>query len=499
MNPKLKGKSYSEVMNEWKAQQSFLHRASTGFLRPGNDVTGILRWWSWTWRLLFMLVIPLLVYMGIIRIHAKTGEFTNQLASETKRFLGAESVTFHRSRWDWNGELRTEHVKITGAPANIFSSAELANVNTWITVPGVFKSAWHLAKVNIASGTVNLRAGAMPKVAAAKSPPPLLMAGWGIKPDFSKLTIDGYECGKLLLTWGNTPSTTGELADSNVSLMRNGPGWDFSATGGTFRQGWLNGLRVTSAAIRIGEDRAVIESGDFTVPGGGTGSLTGSFTLGEVPEINATVQLENVTFHSFLPEYFRDKFVKEVFCQGTITLTGSTNLTTGIHMDTRLTLKSGTLSGIPVFRALELATGETRLAQPDLTGGHIHFTSKGTQDPGSLVIEAADVIVEAGTRLKIGLSLRHERKQVLATRVQSFKEKEESGAAGESVAVNTSGTLRIGLPPETAAKLKPSIRKAFVTREEDGLHWMDIPWRNDEGDFTRDAADRIIALQNSAP
>lgn len=498
MNRNLKGKSYNELMNEWKAQKSFLKRAGSGMLRPGADVTGGSRLWGWTWRILLISSVPLIFYMGIIRIHAKSGEFTNQLAAETTRFLGADNVTFHRSRWDWNGELRTEHVKIQGSPANIFSHAEMANVNTWITAPGVFRSAWHLEKVSIAGATVLLRAGALPRTAAVRSGPALLTAGWGINPDFSKLTIDAYECDKLNLKWENSPSTAGELAGSTVEITRNGPGWDFTAAGGTFRQGWMDGVRVTSAVIKIGTDRAVIEKGDFTVAGGGTGSLTGSFTLGEVPEIKATINVENLPFHPFLPEYFH-RFIKAV-CQGTVTLTGSTNRSTGILMDSKLTLKSGTISGIPVFRALELATGETRLAQPELTGGHLHFTSQGTQEPGSLIIEATDVLLESGTRMKIHFTMRHERKQVLASRVASIKDK-AANTQQETINLSTSGTLRIGLPPETAAKLKPSIRMAFINREEDGLQWMEIPCHmgtDDDGrEFTRDSADRIIALQNA--
>jgi len=486
MNQKLKGKSYNEVMNEWKAQQSFLKRASTSLMSPGHGVTGMPRLWGWTWRLLLLAGLPLLAYMGIIRIHAKTPAFTSQLAAETKRFLGAESVTVHQARWDWNGELRTENVKIKGSPANFFSEAKLDNVNTWITVPGVFRSAWHLDKVAISSASMKLRAGASTKTTAAARTPELLSAGWGINPDFSQLSIDGYRCEKLLLTWGNTPSTAGELNDSTVSLVRNGSDWNFTATGGGFRQGWIEGMRVTSAAVRIGTDRAVIEKGDFTVAGGGTGSLTGSFTLGEVPEIDAIIKMENIPFHPYLPDYFH-RYVKDVICHGTVTLTGSTNRSTGILMDSKLTLNSGTLSGIPVFRALALATGETRLAQPDLTGGHIHFTSQGSQDPGSLIMEATDVVIESGTRMKIALTLRHEFKQVLATKIESTN----------SVTTNTAGTLRIGLPPEIAAKLKPSIRQAFVTREEEGLQWLDVPYRMEEGEFTRESADRIIALQNA--
>lgn len=157
-------------------------------------------------------------------------------------------------------------------------------------------------------------------------------------------------------------------------------------------------------------------------------------------------------------------------------------------MDTRLTVQSGNVSGIPIFRALELTTGETSLAQPELSGGHIHFTSQGSQEAGGQVIEADDVFLDCGTRMKISLTLRHERKQVLAANIQTAK------TTGDSVAVSTGGTLRIGLPPETAARLKPAIRQEFLTREEQGYQWMDIPFRMEEGNFTKAAADRMIAL-----
>ena len=93
--------------------------------------------------------------------------------------------------------------------------------------------------------------------------------------------------------------------------------------------------------------------------------------------------------------------------------------------------------------------------------------------------------------------MRHERKQVLASRVESFQDR-ESSKAGDSITLITSGSLRIGLPPGTAAKLKPSIRKAFLSREEDGFQWIEVPYRMDEGEFTRNSADRIIALHNAA-
>lgn len=315
-------------------------------------------------------------------------------------------------------------------------------------------------------------------------------AGWGVSPDFSKLAINSYTCDKLSLTWGSAPSTRGGITESKSILVKNGEGWDMGLRGGTFHQGWLSDLSVTNAIIAIRGSEAVIARGDFTA-GGGSGTLTGNITLGEVPSINAEVKLENIQIHSLLPDYFQR--VVKATGQGSIKLSGSTNMSSGVVQDATLTLQSGALSGIPVFKALELATGESRLAQPEIAGGSVHFKSQGTQETGGILVEANNVVVESGTRMKMTMTLRHERKQVMATSVR----------AKDSIAVSTGGTLNIGLPPGTVAKLKPAIRQEFFTREDQGMSWMEVNFKIEEGtegefSFTKATADRIVELHYAA-
>src|SRR5436190_22263212 len=85
-----------------------------------------------------------------------------------------------------------------------------------------------------------------------------------------------------------------------------------------------------------------------------------------------------------------------------------------------------------VFRALELATEETHVAQPEITGGHIHFTSQGTQDTGGFLVEANDVAIDCGTTLKISLTIRHERKQTLATNAREAVAAAEAADAAKA-------------------------------------------------------------------
>lgn len=493
MNRNLKGKSYNEVMNEWAAQKHFLKRAASGLMRPGYDVTGGARIRAWVWRFVLFTSIPILFYMGFLRFHGKSGEFTNLLAAETKKFLGAEKVHFLRSRWDLNGELRVERMEVTGKPQNIFSTLTASNVSTSIPVPRVFRTAWHLDRVDTTSLVMALRSGSTPRTAdvtgsdAALSGPALLAAGYGLSPDFSQLTIDSYHSDAVTLTWGTTPSTTGELKASKASLTSANGGWNLALAGGTFRQGWLEGLRITRADVRIGADRVDITHGDFTVAGGGSGTLTGGFTLGEHPEINAVAKLENIPLHQFTSEYFAN-FVKATG-HGTVKLSGSTNRNNGVLLDTTLKIQSGKLFGVPVLRALETAANETGISAPEITGGDAHITSQGSLEPGGFVVDADSIQFDCGTRLKLNITVRHERKQVLAADIDAAKR-----ARGDTIAISTKGVVRIGLPPATAGKLKASIRQQFITREEQGLQWMDIPFTLENGEFTKEAADKIIEL-----
>lgn len=397
-----------------------------------------------------------------------------------------------------NGELRVEKVKATGKPQNIFSSFVAENISTVIPVPRVFRSAWALDSVDATACEFKLRPGSIPTHASVTPGPALLTAGYGLNPDFSKLTINSYHCGALSLSWGSAPSTGGEIkstkdSQAKTSLVKDGDGgWNLSIAGGLFRQCWLGDLRITRAEMQIGADRVNISRGDFTVAGGGSGTLTGGFTLGEQPEVDAVVKLENLPLHQFISEYFAT-FIKATG-RGSVKISGSTNRTNGLLLDATLKIQSGKLIGIPVLRALELATNETGISAPEITGGEAHITTQGTQDAGGIVIEADSIKVDCGTRLKLAISVRHERKQAFAKDLDAAKLALENKTPENSVVASTKGILRIGLPPATAGKLKASIRQQFITREEEGMQWMEIPFSLDSGDFTKDAAERITDL-----
>lgn len=488
MRDQYKGKSYNQVMNEWAAQRSFLKRAGSSLLRPPMSSQGGSLLWGWTWRLILMVLIPALLYMGWMRFHMKSGDWNIELQNQVKRHMGGAETTVRRARWDFNGELRMEKLSLKGAPSSFFAEAEAVNLATWITIPAVFKKAWHLKNVDAYSGAIHLRNGKpAPAVANTDASPALLTAGWGISPDFSQLEIDSYSCRSLRLSWGSNPANAGALTGTAARMVRNGSTWETTFEGGTAQQGWLGNLKLTSLRVNITPSEARLEKGDFVMPGGGSGSITGGVTLTETPEVKATVLLENAESQNFLAESLQN--IVQFKCGGRVDISGSTNRNSGIILDAKLSVKSGTLRSLPILRTLEIITGEPRLSHPTIVGGNLNFTSQGASESGSTIIEGKDLLLDCGALMKFGLTFRHERKPVLAENIKDA----QPGAA--SVSVDTSATLRIGLAPELASKLNSAIRTEFGVREEGGLQWITIPYASEETVPTKKIAERMLELQ----
>ena len=111
-----------------------------------------------------------------------------------------------------------------------------------------------------------------------------------------------------------------------------------------------------------------------------------------------------------------------------------------------------------------------------------------------MIVEADNISLECGTRLRIGFSVRHEHKEIFATSYNEAVKDPTTGLPEHTKATSTKGTVHIGLPPATAARLKPAIRQQFFVRDEQGLQWMDIQFDLAEDDFTKTVADKIVAL-----
>ena len=489
MKKDLRGKSYNEVMNEWAAQKSFLARAGGGLFSagPGRRVLG------WLIRVFCFIVIPLLGYGFLLRLHLRSEGFSKEVEGQMARWLESPGLRTRGASMDLDGEFRAAEVSGAGGPDAVFQQIRVNALSGHLPVAGFFRKDWHFRQLSAFSLAAVLRSGGMGSVpppsekkTAAAAHPAILTAGWGVNPDFSQLTFDRFATMRLSLVWGGSPASAGHLDECSINASRSGDGWDVALWRGTFGQGWLDGLGLENAKLRIAPDRAVIDKAELTLPRGGTGTLTGAIVFGERPDITASVALKDAALPAFLPAPFSDH--TPVRCDGTVEFSGSTNRVEGVTARAELALRSGTIQGLPVLRALEIVSGEQRFAQPEVTGGVIRFTAGGSAETGGYVIDCTDTTVECGAILRLKLRGRHER--------QLLRADPADPNSPLQLVVGNAGTLAIGITPEMAARLRPAVRETFFAKEDAGMLWLEVPFQGDGTALTRQTADLMIAVHD---
>ena len=489
MKKDLRGKSYNEVMNEWAAQRSFLARAGGGLFSagPGRRILG------WVIRVLCFVVIPLLAYVFLLRLHLRSEGFGKEVESQVANWLESPALRTRGASMDLDGEFRAAEITGTGGPDAVFQQIRINALSGQLPLGGFFRKDWHFRQLSAFSLSAVLRSGGMgsapppsEKKTAAATHPAVLTAGWGVTPDFSRLTFDRFATMRLSLAWGGSPATAGHLDECAVTATRSGDGWDVALWHGTFGQGWLDGLVLEKAQLRIATDRADIQQANLTLPRGGTGTLKGAIVFGERPDITASVALKDAALPAFLPAPFSDH--TPVRCDGIVEFSGSTNRVEGVTARAELALRSGTIQGLPVLRALEIVSGEQRFAQPEVTGGVIRFTAGGSAETGGYMIDCTDSMVECGPLLRLKVRGRHERQLVRAD--------PSDPASPLQPAVANTGSLAIGITPEMAARLRPAVRETFFGKEDGGMLWLEVPFQGDGTALTRQTADLMIAIHD---
>lgn len=497
MKRDLKDKSYNQVMNEWAAQKEFLKRSQSSMFLPGHGGSSILTWLA---RLAVLVILPLAVYGVLLRKHLRSESFGKELESQIALWLDSPKLKTKSVAMDLDGELRIQEISGDGGPKAPFARLKAEKITTSTRFKSLFGKAWHLRNISAFALTTHLRSGAAssipvipPKKTAQLSTAttPLLSAGLGVSPDFRQLSFDRFSTGNLNLTWGTGPATAGHLTHSVIIAQRSANGFDVLARGGDFGQGWLDGLRIGESTLSIANDRAVISKADFSIPSGGTGTFTGSVSFGEYPEIAAEASLTAVSLSAFLPKPLADSL--PVICDGSVTLSGSTNRVEGITAKANLTAKSGVLQSLPILHALEIITGEQRFAQPAVTGGTVRFSSGGSSTTGGYEIDTTGTVIECGSTLRVKVNAKYER--ILQT--PAFQDMRNNQPPPEpKIIISHSGRISIGVSPEAAATMRPSVRDTHFAVGEAGMFWLDIPISGDGPDFTKLAASTLLELHN---
>ena len=511
------GKSYSEVMNEWAAQREFMGGNRSRLLHPPYDAHPVRKVLGYLGRLLVVIVIPLAVYLVLLGSYGKSKEFNKTMSDGIATVLAAEEVTTQGTAWQFDGMLVLKTMKATGSTGTFFERMEARGIGTRVPVPMVFRREWILPRVSVEDLSIALRSGGMgqvplyeldvdpedevrlPSLPPAAEPPPktgalglppaqVLRAGYGISPDFKTLRINAVQTAHLNATWGFSPATVGGVLGMQTDLVRTATGWVISGNGGTFRQGWLDGMKVEKLAVTTGPGKAVIDEVLFSRAGGGKGRITGSMTLGELPVLDAELKVETVPLQDWVPVSVGSIFT--AVANGTVKLSGSVNRSAGIRMDGTLDLLSGRLNALPVFNALSQITKEDQFRRLSLRSGKLTFTTSGSEEHGGLIVEIKQFEADCGPLARLKGTYRQEQIRQIG--------KLDGTLPGERIKVE--GHLQIGVPAMVAAKIKPAVAARFFKSGEDGWSWLEVSFAGPvNGNLSRELAAELLKAAADPP
>jgi len=505
-------KSYSDSMNEWAAQRDFIKSNRSLLLHPPYESHPLAKLLGYLIRLLVVLAVPALIYLSLLLKYTNSKEFNDLVAGGVGTLLQAKTLTATKTDWSIDGMMICSTLNAKGGPDAFFESLEAKELATRLPFQNLFKREWIWQRVSMQELNLALRSGGLgsqpvspsgpvnddaipglapplPKTGALSAPPPPLMhAGYGIAPDFNLLKINALQVGKLRATWGTSSTTSGSLTDVPLDMNRTTAGWVITAGGGIFELGWLGRMPLGKLAATMGAGRLMVNESVLKRPNGGSGSLTGSLTLGEIPEVDATLNWQSARLEDLLPAEFAAFLSGEA--DFTLKLTGSPNRISGIKTEGQLTLKSGRLSGLPLLKVLQQLTGEDQYRLLPLRSGKASFKTGGSPDHGGMVVDVSDFEADCGPMARLKGSFRQER----------IKTSGDLSGAKPVERVVVSGSLQIGVPDDIYAKLKPAIATRFFTTDGHGWRWVTCPIDAPvDKSFSSRMVDEMLKLHNASP
>lgn len=513
--PRIPDKTYSEVMNEWAAQRHFVQANRSRLLHPPYDAHPAMKVLGYLGRVGVVLLLPLMVYGYLVYKHMRSPEFNKMISQGLATSLHAEEVKTRQARYSINGVLGMKALVAKGGPEAVYDRLEARNMGTRLPLTSVFRREWVLGRVSVDDLSVSLRSGGVGTVplyelkgdedeedvllpslpkgaprtgAVARREAPVLRAGLGISPDFAALRINGLQVARLHLTWGSGPTTAGGVTGMQTDLARGAGGWTMSGSGGEFRQGWLEGLKVDRLAATVGADRLVIEEARFSRAGGGKLRLVGSMTLGEMPLLEAELGLVGVPVQDLVETSLGGLFTAEA--AGSLRLSGSVNRSAGIRMEGSLDLSAGRVIGLPLLKALHQLTGEDQFRQLSLRSGTVEFFTEGSPEHGGQIVEIKKLEVDCGPLARIRGTYRQEQQRGTLT----------ANGALSSERLQVSGQFQLGVPAQVTAHFKPGVAARFFKPGADGWVWVDLPVKGPVNrSFTEEVAAELLQANQEAP
>lgn len=527
MSLKKSQKSYSEVMNEWQEQRSFLKRFRSRLLHPPYEALWYEKLWGYTWRMGVVAIAAIALGYTYLTVRLRTPAFRSNLAEQVAKRFHATNVKCGsiRSSLTGSGCLITA-MGADGAPGCAFNRMDAHGLSFGLGSK-IFRTDWTIDRISFNDLKLDVRTGGGGEILSAPAPEIkleipenrvfipefktssafkqqiLLKAGYGITPRHDELKIKSYATGNFDATWGYSKTTQGGISDAHMLAEQTSEdAWRFVCTSGKFSQNWLSDLNIVNLEVKMAPDKFTINEAKFATGTRGELNLRGSLALKETYVVDVGLTGKQVELHRFLPEPFRRYFSGYGDMEGVIS--GTVSLSSGVTSRISVKLVPGPIdenetknkskqsepvinvgqfaSNIPLFRSLYVATSENRLMQVTLTKGSFDIESGG----GKCYI--SNINLEGGDYFRLKGS------------IEVSEELEGDGAAIKGGPKHKfDAKLMVGLNPKATKHLAPTLMEKHFKTESEGFSWMDCVLANDDGtDLTRAMGVEITRLHRES-
>ncbi|MFV1996016.1 MAG: hypothetical protein ACC661_11330 [Verrucomicrobiales bacterium] len=464
--------SFADAHDEWARhrQHSAWGRVRASRIFPPRNTSPTNKVLGCFGRIFLFAAVSGLIFEIFLRIHLNSSEFSNIFAEETRTLLRADEVDCSPLHWK-NRAASIDSLRASGSTDSFFRILHAEGIRFQLPFGMIFRDRWELDEISVITCEITLRGNsgdplseAQPPASTARrdrSPLQMSTAGFGVHPNFRELGFETLDIDHGSFRWGATPSTSGSLLDTHITMNSNQSGYRFHAHKGVLGQGWIQGLRLEDLDFTLAEGVIDIEEASFSLGESGEGNITGSIGTGIGGAFDLRIEISDVELRDFLPAPFTRHLIGHADLS--FRITGSPYAPEGVETRGTLRFKDAVIRELPLFEALTTIYADSRFRRPAITHGTAEFrTSKGGLEVDHFSLEASDFARLTGSFNITGADYLFD------------------------------GRLAYGVRPESIEKLSEIAGKHFP-KTEDGLRWASTLLTGQVSELTSKIAERLAS------
>ncbi len=493
-------RSFNEAMNDWAARQSFFRNMGNRIVHPDPELPWPFRLFGYLFRLAVVLFFIGGISFVMMKKYLSSQGFSDKVGASLASHLKADDYSSTSFLWK-DSRVSVKKFSANGGDDAFFRTLEARFVRFRSAPLALLFSDWKLKDITIAELDVMMRSGAKIEMTGShregSTDPTLMYAGIG-PPDFGRVRFESLTVDDASFRWGLSNATRGSLSNAAASFDagETSDGWRLDFTNAVFEQNWLKKLSIPSLSVRREDGKLMVDEVNVTLPSGGTGTLGGSVTLGDLPQVSLTLNLTHASLEDFVPPAFQRYVTGDI--TGKVVFSGSINTKAGIETTADLDVR-GILRNIPVFESLSLLTQTSRLRHFPITKGKVSFkTSGGILKVTNLEIAAEDIAVLTGRFSFEPTSVDEPDADILSSLPSEevgpvIPEIEtEAGSDGPGLPdYICKGSLSLGVVPDRLTALEEAA-DAHFREEGGGFRWMKISLNGQIDELTKTLYDTMI-------